>query len=309
MRQLLDRRARIVVVSAIAMATLPSLAIAPVAASVIAKESGSAICKTDSHAREGFTARGGPRREPALKQTAIEVEPAAKSGTYFRATVPVFFHVVYAGNVGNVSNAAIHDQVAVLNNTFGGGEGGPNTGFKFKLVGIDRTKNKTFFNAGPETAAEVAMKTKLHKGGRETLNLYSTSGAGYLGWAYFPDLSDEDLYLDGVVMAWQSMRGVSDEFEGQYDQGETATHEVGHWLNLYHVFEGCQAPGDHVADTPAQSEPSSGCPAGKDSCPSKPGVDAIHNYMDYSYDTCYTKFSRGQTQRMQDAWNTLRADG
>lgn len=309
MRQLLDRRARIVVASAIAMATLPSLALAPASATVIAKESGSAICKTDSHASSTFTARGGTKREPVLKQRAIEVAHTDASGPYFNVTVPVHFHVIYAGNQGNVTKKAIDDQITVLNNTYGGGEGGTNTGFTFKLASVDRTKNKTFYNAGPETPQEAAMKTKLHKGGRDELNIYSTSGAGYLGWAYFPDLSDEQLYLDGLVMDWRSMLGTSDAYAGQYDQGETATHEIGHWLNLYHVFEGCAAPGDYVSDTPPQATPSSGCPVGKDSCPNKPGLDAIHNYMDYSYDQCYTKFTPGQTQRMQDAWNTLRANG
>jgi len=308
MRPLSDRRARIVFVSAIAMATLPGLSAAPVAAAVIAQESGSSVCAPETNDVHS-TARGGPKREPHLKQTAVEVTRSAKSSAGFSATVRVHFHVVYAGNVGNISKKIIDDQITVLNNTFAGGEGGPKTGFKFVLASVDRTKNKTFFNAGPETAQEKAMKTKLHKGGRDVLNLYSTSGAGYLGWAYFPNLSDEELYLDGVVMDWKSMRGASTAYQGQYDQGEAATHEVGHWLNLYHVFEGCADPGDYVADTPPQSVPSSGCPVGKDSCPDKPGLDSIHNYMDYSFDQCYFKFTLGQRQRMQDAWEALRANG
>ena len=66
-------------------------------------------------------------------------------------------------------------------------------------------------------------------------------------------------------------------------------------------------PNDGVDDTPAQRFPTSGCPTGQDSCPTDPGLDPIHNYMDYSFDACYTEFTAGQTQRMRDAWLLYRA--
>ena len=114
-------------------------------------------------------------------------------------------------------------------------------------------------------------------------------------------------YLDGVVVDWASMRGTSTEYAGRYDQGETGTHEVGHWLNLEHTFYGgCNAKGDFVEDTPAQKTATNGCPEGKDTC-KEPGLDPIHNDMDYSYDSCYTEFTPGQTQRMRDAWLYYRA--
>jgi hypothetical protein len=71
-------------------------------------------------------------------------------------------------------------------------------------------------------------------------------------------------------------------------------------------YGGCSAKGDFVADTPPERTPTSGCPAGKDTC-AAPGLDPIHNYMDYSYDSCYTEFTAGQTQRMRDAWLLDRA--
>jgi Pregnancy-associated plasma protein-A len=109
------------------------------------------------------------------------------------------------------------------------------------------------------------------------------------------------------VIDWESMPRTSKTYAGQFDEGKTATHEVGHWLDLEHTFyRGCSAGGDYVADTPPEKTPTSGCPAGKDTC-SAPGLDPIHNYMDYSFDSCYTEFTAGQVQRMRDAWLHYRA--
>ena len=95
---------------------------------------------------------------------------------------------------------------------------------------------------------------------------------------------------------------------GPYDLGKTLTHETGHWINLAHTFEGgCGSKGDFVADTPAQKIPTGGCPEGKDTCKGDPGLDPIHNYMDYSFDSCYSEFTPGQVQRMRDAWLFYRA--
>ena len=103
------------------------------------------------------------------------------------------------------------------------------------------------------------------------------------------------------------MPDTSTTYAGRYDQGETATHETGHRLNLEHTFyRGCSAKGDFVDDTPPEKTPTSGCPEGKDTC-SAPGLDPIHNYMDYSYDSCYTELTAGQTQRMRDSWLLYRA--
>lgn len=96
-----------------------------------------------------------------------------------------------------------------------------------------------------------------------------------------------------------------------YNKGYTLVHEVGHWLGLFHVFEGnsCDPamPGDYVDDTPVQSTATTGCPKGKDSCPMQAGEDSLHNFMDYSVDACYTGFSVGQWGRMQMLWGMFRA--
>jgi pregnancy-associated plasma protein-A len=198
----------------------------------------------------------------------------------------------------------------VLNKTFAGGEGGANTGFSFRLAGVTHTDNADWFYAGPGGTDEHSMKAALHQGGTDALNFYSTTaGPGLLGYAYLPDIVTKpgQAYLDGIVINWESIPGTSTAYAGRYDQGETATHETGHWLDLEHTFYGgCNAKGDFVADTPPEKTPTSGCPAGKDTC-SQPGLDPIHNYMDYSYDSCYTEFTQGQTQRMRDAWLFYRA--
>lgn len=79
--------------------------------------------------------------------------------------------------------------------------------------------------------------------------------------------------------------GPGQDWNPNDNKGFLVTHEVGHWLGLFHPFEGqsCEGEGDFVDDTPAQAlVTNGGCPIGKDSCPGYPGVDSIHNYMDYS---------------------------
>jgi hypothetical protein len=217
--------------------------------------------------------------------------------------------VITDGSVGNLTDAQIGNQITVMNLEFAGFEGGFNTGFSFRLAGITRTDNGAWFNAGIGGTNEHTMKQTLHQGGNNALNLYSTTAGAYLGWAFLPDITTKpgQAYLDGIVFDWETVLGASSTYAGRYDLGKTVTHETGHWLNLEHTFfGGCNAKGDFVDDTPAQRNPSSGCPIGNDTCPA-PGLDPIHNYMDYSYDSCYSEFTAGQTQRMRDAWLFYRA--
>ena len=264
-----------------------------------------------STARFDPGAREDGPREPDLGQVHEDLPAAAKgkADARFRATVPVYFHVVTDGVIGAVTDAAIATQITVLNDTFAGREGGAAAGFRFELVGVTRTDNADWFYADPGGTLEKSMKHALHQGGNDALNLYSTTAGPFLGWAYLPAIVNKpgQAFLDGVVMDWESMVGTSDTYAGRFDEGKTATHEVGHWLNLEHTFfGGCNAKGDFVDDTPAQRSPTSGCPEGKDTC-QQPGLDPIHNYMDYSFDSCYNQFTAGQVQRMRDAWLLYRA--
>lgn len=256
------------------------------------------------------SARGDEAREPTSSDVAEEVPGyAVNHGPGFKATVDVYVHVVSDGSVGNVSDTAIANQMTVLNNGFSGAEGGTNTGFKFRLAGVDRTDNAAWHYAGPGTSEERAMKKALHRGDASDLNMYLTTAGAFLGWAYFPSTYKTKPWIDGIVIDWESLPGTSTRYAGAYDLGKTATHEAGHWVGLYHVFQGgCNNWGDYVDDTPPQLIATRGCPEGQDSC-KEPGLDSIHNYMDYSYDSCYNQFTPGQTSRMQDQWNYFRANG
>lgn len=229
-----------------------------------------------------------------------------KKGKPTSVVIPVYFHVLSAGPApeqGNVSNTQIQNQMTALNRSFSGSYGGYKTPFSFRLEAVTRTENAEWFNMGFGSKPERDAKAALRQGGANALNIYSTAGGGFLGWATFPSSYREHPELDGIVVHFGSLPG---GFIERFNLGLTATHEAGHWLGLYHTFQGgCNAKGDYVADTPAQRFPTRGCPEGQDSC-TEPGVDPIHNYMDYSDDACYTQFTAGQSTRMVEQFTHFR---
>jgi hypothetical protein len=224
-------------------------------------------------------------------------------------TIGVYYHVVNKGAGlanGDVPLKMLRAQIDVLNAAYAGADPSAaatsvNTPFRFELIGVDRTTNAAWFNAGLGSAEEREMKTALHVGGPNTLNFYvNNAGGTFLGWATFPFWYASDPSMDGVVVLYASLPG-GDCCDGRvYDLGDTGTHEVGHWLGLFHTFQGgCAAVyNDFVADTPAERSPAFGCPFGRDSCPGA-GVDPIENFMDYSEDTCMYQFTPGQSARME----------
>jgi hypothetical protein len=228
------------------------------------------------------------------------------------ATIPVWMHVINKGSGfanGDLPDTMIREQIRVLNESYNGRTGGANTSFAFELVGITRTTNAEWF-AGMATDLDVELeaKTALRKGGGETLNFYLTDASPWLGFAYFPSILSDPTYanLDGVVVDWRSLPGGTFAI---YSEGDTGTHEVGHWLALYHTFDGkCGSKGDYIADTPAEFGPAFNCPVGRDSCAgsSSPGLDPIFNFMDYTQDSCMYEFTPGQAARMQAAWTAFR---
>ena len=253
-------------------------------------------------------------RQPSLEEVEqIELKIGRARKVKTEVTIPVWVHVINKGSGfanGDLPEDMIRQQIRVLDDSFSGRTGGAGTGFGFQLAGVTRTTNADWFSKmALDFEVELEAKRALKRDDPGILNIYTVDGGPYLGFAYYPNIVTNATYsvLDGVVLDWRTLPGGTFTI---YSEGDTASHEVGHWLALYHTFENkCSGKGDFVSDTPAEFSPAFLCPVGRDTCSgaSKPGLDPIFNFMDYTQDSCMYMFSEGQATRMQAAWAAFRA--
>jgi hypothetical protein len=239
---------------------------------------------------------------PALAAAMSGSQPGVSRDAVTGGTINVYFHVVNKGSGianGDTTAAMITSQMNVLNAAYAG------TGWQFNLVSTDRTTNATWYT-NCYGSSESAMKNALRLGTAKDLNIYTCSpSGGILGYATFPSSYTSQPKLDGVVVLYSSLPGGT---AAPYNLGDTATHEIGHWMGLYHTFQGGCAGGDSVSDTPAERSAAFGCPTGRNTCTGTryPGNDPILNFMDYTDDSCMNQFTTGQDARMDAQFTTYR---
>lgn len=253
-------------------------------------------------------------RAEALGRTTIGAPaPTAASRIPQWIVIDVYVHNVYGKHRGerDIGKPRVRLAIETMKKHFAGLEmsDGVRTRFVFRLMSIRNYYNDAFYHARPYSPADRAFKRKHHRGGSGALNIYIAeardgSGGELLGWARFPWEYARAPRQDGVTVHPESLPGRQLR---HYNEGDTLTHEVGHWLGLFHVFEGGCANSDGVGDTPAQ-QMLDGCPPPTtNSCLLQAGFDTPENYMQYTFDRCMQTFSRGQSARMDAAWMKWRA--
>jgi len=255
---------------------------------------GDKFCGTDE-SRETVDRQEQDRAAKQKKRSERGLAAAEATG----GSVNVYFHVITDGSNGEIRSSDISAQMRVLDNAYAPWQ------WSFQLAGTDYTNNAEWFNDCYSN--ERAMKEALHQGSADDLNIYTCVPGPYLGYARFPSSYSSQPEMDGVVLLYSSLpRGG----EPHYDEGDTATHEVGHWFGLYHTFQGgCSKNGDYVDDTPAERSPAFECPIGRDTCTGakNPGLDPIENFMDYTFDSCMFQFTSGQDARMDEMFSIYRS--
>lgn len=272
-----------------------------------------------------------PARHQKLQEINDHAAEYAKSNPVSdRAviTIPVVVHVVYRTAVQNISDAQILSQIAVLNADFRRlNADAVNTPSAFQGIAADAEVEFCLAQQTPSGAATNGIlrvsttKTSFNtndavkftaQGGSDAwdaskyLNIWVCNlGTSLLGYAQFPG---GPAATDGVVIHYKYF-GTTGTATAPFNLGRTATHEVGHWLNLYHIWgddgSSCTLGSDNVADTPNQADENYGCPAFPAiSCSNGPNGDMFMNYMDYTDDACMNVFSAGQKSRMQALFAT-----
>jgi hypothetical protein len=235
--------------------------------------------------------------------------------------IPVVFHVIHKWGVENISQQQIQDAIRVLNEDFrkkAGTNGGSSTDakavdmeYEFRLAQYDPNGNPTsgvnrIYSTSTDNARDNSKSLSIWDA-KKYLNVWivntiqNTTGnpnSIVLGYAQFPFMLNSNPNTDGVVLR-SDQTGVIEI--GKADQaGRTLTHEVGHWLNLRHIWGDATCGNDLVGDTPLHNTANYGCPASghRSTCTGTP-IEMTMNYMDYTNDACMYMFSAGQKTRMQ----------
>ena len=252
-----------------------------------------------------------PQSDCSSSSTTIRPEYTPAGHTLYR--IPVVVHIIKnTSGSGEISDAMVQSQIDVLNEDFQAiagtlGENGNDARIEFFLAttdpngnpttGITRSVNNTWYSDGG------SYWDTLRWNPFEYLNIY-TNNTNALG--YVPTLPSNGIVganSDRVVVLWSAF-GRNAPIGPPFHLGRTATHEVGHYLGLYHTFDfgcgtaSCYTTGDRICDTPGEANPVFGCPAFSDQCAGG-GQDPFHNYMDYSDDICYQEFTLEQINRMR----------
>ena len=220
-------------------------------------------------------------------------------------TIPVYIYVIYSNTLQNISDAQINSQMTVLNDDFNDTDFsdvraefqdlGADVDIYFDLKVVDRQYNST-----TDWGLNDAVKSAYPAVSGYLTMWVAPISAGYLGYAQFPG---GDPSTDGVVMSPQYFGSSDYDTQGNFylsapfDLGRTTTHEVGHWLNLRHIWgDGRCNQDDFVDDTPSSDGANYSCDLTEVSCRS---TDMVENYMDYSDDGCMGIFTIGQKERMR----------
>jgi hypothetical protein len=255
-----------------------------------------------------------------MSRHRTEIRAARLAGDV--VTVPVAFHVIRKNATvagGNIPRAWITAQIEVLNDAYRGRTGGADTGFRFVLDSVDRTTQPQWFNLIPAngderrlfrgSGKEITMKQapacgrrrhaqRLHREARSVPARVGLPAGGPRGGRAACAVLRRGRHRVPLPPG-RRLRPVR--------RGRHRHPRGRHWLGLEHTFQnGCEAPGDFVADTPYEASPAFECPEGRDTCPDRPGDDPIENFMDYTYDACMHVFTSGQSDRMQSAWTAYR---
>ncbi len=248
-------------------------------------------------------------------------------------TIPVVVHVIYNTTIENISDAQIQSQIDVLNDDFRLMNSDTldsshpfwqytaDTEIEFCLAsndpsgnattGITRTYTDSTSFAGDGNEKHTATGGMDNWDPTEYLNLWVCNLSGTtLGYAAFPSDLVTNPDDDGVVIRYQAFGDIGTA-TAPNDLGRTGTHEVGHWLNLRHIWGDAICGDDFVADTEAAEDNNYGCPPfphnANSTCGSGIDGEMYMNYMDYVDDNCMNMFTFGQGTRMLAALNGDRA--